>query len=728
MAPPSVHLRPLAPAFKGAATIGTVLGLIVLAGCPLRFAPCSPQQCPQDQVCASNGACVDASAHDAGARIDAGAPIDDAGPARDGGIDGGLDSGAPPLDAGDDAGEFIPDAGDAGGPIDAGPPPCIDLDDDGYGEGCALGPDCDDNNPVIFIEQVLFVDDDGDGVGAGDAAIISCLGIDFPTRLAPLRGDCDDADPDRFHWRELFADVDQDGLTAIDASRQCVGDTLPPGFLETPPAPDDADCDDNNARRGRSFHEVCDGVDNNCNGQIDENGACDATDCDVVVNQATNATYLHCNDPRNFADNETRCLEVGYEPASLETHTELNFASSLAADAPNDIGYELNGVRRAMFIGLNDRADEGVFVWPSGHPVHMGPFVGDTNPDNLFDEDCVEILSENRGMNDALCSAGRTMLCEPQGIVERNPLTWPPRQPPPTNCIDDDGDGFGPGCPAGPDCAPNDPDRFRFYPSDVDDDGDGFFRPTKVNVCGGRHPPLPFDSPPPVDCNDDDERIGGEVTYYLDADDDGVPGPNALTALCREEVPPPDAIIGATVFDCDDDNAQIFPGQAEACDQIDNNCDGFVDEDACFCETKFFEGKSFLFCDDRFGAVDNQPQDRAGLDEAQQRCAQQGGRTVVVPDSEAEKDFLRENTASSATFSWLGLLYLTDTGEWRETDGTVVDDETDPPDPWPTQPYTFWGSGEPNGGAGQPCAVFRNGNGRWADVACTRNDASTICE
>ena len=33
--------------------------------------------------------------------------------------------------------------------------------------------------------------------------------------------------------------------------------------------------------------------------------------------------------------------------------------------------------------------------------------------------------------------------------------------------------------------------------------------------------------------------------------------------------------------DCDEENADIFPGQVESCDQIDNDCDGAVDEENC---------------------------------------------------------------------------------------------------------------------------------------------------
>jgi hypothetical protein len=57
--------------------------------------------------------------------------------------------------------------------------------------------------------------------------------------------------------------------------------------------------------------------------------------------------------------------------------------------------------------------------------------------------------------------------------------------------------------------------------------------------------------------------VGTFVTPFCQGDSDG------------------DGITGAA-GDCDNTNASIFPGNAEVCDSIDNNCDGQVDEDgAC---------------------------------------------------------------------------------------------------------------------------------------------------
>ncbi len=128
-----------------------------------------------------------------------------------------------------------------------------------------------------------------------------------------------------------------------------------------------------------------------------------------------------------------------------------------------------------------------------------------------------------------------------------------------------------------------------------DFDGDGFGNPT-----------LPFDAcaQPPghvadaTDCNDADsqlfpgnsERCDGQdndcdalvddadpgvvdvPTWYRDADGDGFGDPAAPQQACAR---PLAHVAGGD--DCDDADAGNFPGNAEVCDDRDNDCDGVVD-------------------------------------------------------------------------------------------------------------------------------------------------------
>ena len=110
----------------------------------------------------------------------------------------------------------------ASGCPDENPPegtcaPEVDLD----GDGVCLSEDCDDGSASVGGPTSWYVDQDGDGFGAGDGT----LACDAPSGTVDLPGDCDDADG-----------------------------AIHPGA-----------------------HEACDGHDEDCDGAIDEGGACGPT-------------------------------------------------------------------------------------------------------------------------------------------------------------------------------------------------------------------------------------------------------------------------------------------------------------------------------------------------------------------------------------------------------------------------------------------------------------------
>ena len=73
-------------------------------------------------------------------------------------------------------------------------------------------------------------------------------------------------------------------------------------------------------------------------------------------------------------------------------------------------------------------------------------------------------------------------------------------------------------------------------------------------------------------CNDIiDEDV--MTTYYQDLDGDGFGDPDNTEDACST----PDG-YSLTGTDCDDDEGLAFPGAVESCDDIDNNCDGEIDE------------------------------------------------------------------------------------------------------------------------------------------------------
>jgi len=153
------------------------------------------------------------------------------------------------------------------------------LDPDGDGEN--LDRDCDDDDPEVTIPQ-WYIDGDGDGFG-GD---LGAYGCEAPPRHVAIGGDCDDNDaavnPDA---EEVCDDIDNDcddrlDVEATDASAwypdedgdgygdpagevlRCSGGS---GWVAN-----DSDCDDSDALVNPDAREVCDGVDRDCSGEIDD--------------------------------------------------------------------------------------------------------------------------------------------------------------------------------------------------------------------------------------------------------------------------------------------------------------------------------------------------------------------------------------------------------------------------------------------------------------------------
>lgn len=112
---------------------------------------------------------------------------------------------------------------------------CSDGDLDGYGTGCTPGPDCDDTNDTV-------------NSGASE-------------RCDMIDNDCDnDTDEDFSAQLGQTCSVGQ-GACAVDGTMVCSGDGLSVACNATP-LPGDP--------------EVCDRMDNDCNGMIDDGIACPA--------------------------------------------------------------------------------------------------------------------------------------------------------------------------------------------------------------------------------------------------------------------------------------------------------------------------------------------------------------------------------------------------------------------------------------------------------------------
>ncbi|MFH1466906.1 MAG: putative metal-binding motif-containing protein, partial [Pseudomonadota bacterium] len=425
----------------------------------------------------------------------------------------------------------------------------------GVGEGYVRdGYDCDDTDPEVHpgaTEVCNGIDDDCDGTVDADAADAATWYLD---------GDGDG-----------FGDPDL-GLIACDR---------PAGYID-----DGTDCDDGDADIHPGAAERCDGLDNDCDGEVDEDvqgtwyadvdgdgygdPALSTASCDPGAGWVAEATDCDDGDPAVFPGAEEVCNEVDDD---CDGAVDEDLGGTWYRDADGD--------------GYGDPAMESVGCAPDSGWVADGSDCDDANSRihpaadercNGYDDDCDGLIDdEDPGLVDASIwyadadadaygdDSVTTMACEePEGFTALG-----------GDCDDAD-PAFNPGATED-DCA--DPNDYNCDGSvgyaDVDadgwaaceecDDGDASIFPGADEWCDG------VDN----DCDgtvDEDDALDA-ATWFADADGDEYGDAASTTVACDEP-----AGFVADDTDCDDTEASVNPAAAERCDGIDQDCDGVVDD------------------------------------------------------------------------------------------------------------------------------------------------------
>ena len=160
----------------------------------------------------------------------------------------------------------------------------IDVDGDGFVAEQAGGEDCDDQDPSIYPGAP-----EGEGVGAdeGNGVDDDCDGLidegslhfdDDGDGYSEDQGDCDDADPSVHPGADEIddgIDHDCDGMNtpAQEDSPTPTSSPEPGGGDDRDGdgyAEEEGDCDDADPSRNPGAHEVGDGIDQDCDGTVDE--------------------------------------------------------------------------------------------------------------------------------------------------------------------------------------------------------------------------------------------------------------------------------------------------------------------------------------------------------------------------------------------------------------------------------------------------------------------------
>lgn len=256
--------------------------------------------------------------------------------------------------------------------------------------------------------------------------------LDLPPRIEALEASLRpwvEADPRRSYDVPTVERAVDDTIAYLSRRRQDLG------ALSDCLAADDRDPDDDGFACDRDCApddplsypgapEICgDGLDQDCNGFADDAPEC--PDCEEVFRAGRR--YLVCTTPRSFAASAERCREHGAEMWIADGPEEAAwvYAAAMAVRAQD------------YWIGFDDRAREGTFVWPDGVERDFTDW-NDGEPNNAGNEDCAQLRRDNGHWNDLPCDRRLAVICED------------PCDP----ATDDDGDGAN-GC--GTDCDDADP-------------------------------------------------------------------------------------------------------------------------------------------------------------------------------------------------------------------------------------------------------------------------------
>ena len=460
-----------------------------------------------------------------------------------------------------------------------------DVPIDADGDGHAVPADCDDSNPSIHpaateicdgldnncdgsidegVTNTYFADYDFDGFGDASTPVQACSVGDGAVSNST---DCDDTNGMTYPGAAEICDgkdnncdlrIDE-GVTLtfyVDSDLDGFGDPENPIEACEPTEgieEDGDDCDDTNSEIHPDASEICDDVDNNCDGRVDEDEALDArtwyADNDGDGYGDPTVTRFACDQPAGFIDNDDDCNDTSNQalPGGTEVCDELDNNCDGTVD--------------------EDTATDAPTWYADGDGDGYG--VDDTST-NLVQCDAPSsgyaAASEDCNDGDSAINPGADELCSTVGIDDDcdesidegsaiDADTW---------YADTDEDGYGDA--DAPQNACEQPSGYLADDTDCDDT-ESTVNPAAPEYC---------DDEVDNDCDgstDEDDAVDASI-WYADTDEDGFGDADATTTSCTI----PTGYVDDDT-DCDDSEGTTYPRADEYCDEVDNDCDGTVDED-----------------------------------------------------------------------------------------------------------------------------------------------------
>ncbi len=305
------------------------------------------------------------------------------------------------------------------------------------------------------------------------------------------------------------------------------------------------DCDDSDLHIYPNAPELCDNIDNNCDGQVDEgliinNYYADA-DGDGFGNAATAVSSCQSMAPMGFVANSLDCddQDTLTNPAAPERCDGIdNNCNGLADDGIAFYDYYLDGDGDGFGTAANaiNVCDENI---PTGYVTN--------------NQDCDD--------QDALINPDAAELCDTidnncNGMIDDGIVVY-------NYYEDNDGDGYGSIINVITSCNGITPVGYVVIGMDCDDEN-AVVNPGSPDICDG------LDN----DCNGQADDQPPIYEQYLDADGDGFGSYFIRIDTCAS------TLTGFVLnnLDCNDNAALINPIALEIVDGFDNDCNGDIDD------------------------------------------------------------------------------------------------------------------------------------------------------
>ncbi|MBK9371854.1 MAG: VCBS repeat-containing protein [Deltaproteobacteria bacterium] len=333
--------------------------------------------------------------------------------------------------------------------------------------------------------------------------------------LSLALGACAGKDDDTTPTESAIPEVDEDGDGATAAD----------------------DCDDNDASRAPGLTEVCDGVDNNCDDEVDEGlGSLWYADADADGFGDDTNTTTACEAPTGFVAQGGDCDDGD--------NTVYPDAAERCEGLDNDCDGAIDEDVQTSWFKDADSDGHGDATSPL---ESCDPPAGYASSSDDCDDSRAEVSPSDAEICDALDNN-----CD--GSIDEGVTT--------TYYLDADTDGYGD--PDYTTAACSLPAGYAATSTDCDD-STASANPGADELCDG------LDNN--CDSKVDEDSATDAPTWYIDYDKDNY----GSTAYTKTQCSQPSGYTALST-DCDDTTAKSYPGAAEYCDGVDTDCDGTKDE------------------------------------------------------------------------------------------------------------------------------------------------------